>query len=187
MSQNIIERSLVADSIEVRESAEGRRISGIAAPFGETYDAGEYVERFQKGAFAKSIVERGDRIPLLEAHRRDAMPLGRSTTLEETSSGLFAEFLVSRTDRGEEALQLARDGVMHSFSVGFMPVRDQMTEAGDGRPLIDRTEVKLHHVGLISEVPAYADAKVLAVRDYDPDDEETCPKLAVWRARILTV
>ncbi len=187
MSNNVIERNLVAESIEVRESAEGRRVCGIAAPFGSEFDAGDYVERFAQGAFAKSITERGDKVPLLEAHRHDAMPLGRATVLEETSGGLYAEFLVSRTARGDEALQLARDGVMHSFSVGFVPVRDHRTKTGDGRPLVERQEVKLHHVGLISEVPAYNDAKVLAVREYDPDDEDDCPRLAVWRARILTV
>jgi len=80
---------------------------------------------------------------------------------------------------------LTRDGVMHSFSVGFVPVRDRRSETGDGRPMIQRQEVKLHHVGLISEVPAYENAKVLAVRDFDPDDEETAPRLAVWRAKLL--
>ena len=184
---DIIERNLVADSIEVRESAEGRHVCGIAAPFDSQFDAGDYVERFAPGAFAKSIQERGDRIPLLEAHRRDAMPLGRATRLEETSQGLYAEFLMSNTGRGNEALQLARDGVMHSFSVGFVPVRDTRRETGDGRPLVQRDEVKLHHVGLISEVPAYADARVLAVREFDPDDETSAPKLAVWRARLLTL
>ena len=188
MSNNIIERHLIADSIEVRESAEGRRVCGIAAPFNSEFDAGDYVEKFTPGAFTKSITERGHKIPLLEAPRQDAMPLGRATTLTETDSGLYAEFLMSRTQRGDEALQLARDGVMHSFSVGFVPVRDQRRKTGDGRPLVERQEVKLHHVGLISEVPAYQDARVLAVRtEFDPDDEDTCPKLAVWRARILTV
>ena len=167
---DIIERNLIADSIEVRESAEGRRVCGLAAPFDKSFDAGDYVERFAPGAFAKSIQERGDRIPLLEAHRRDAMPLGKATRLEETSHGLYAEFLMSRTGR-----------------VGFVPVRDTRRETADGRPLVQRDEVKLHHVGLISEVPAYADARVLAVREFDPDDETSAPKLAVWRARLLTL
>jgi phage head maturation protease len=74
---------------------------------------------------------------------------------------------------------------MHSFSVGFVPVRDRRSETGDGRPMIQRQEVKLHHVGLISEVPAYDNAKVLAVRDFDPDDEETAPRLSLWRAKLL--
>ena len=185
MKNDIIVRALTTESLEVRESPEGRRICGIAAPFDADYDAGDYVERFTAGAFHKSIVERGDKIPLLEAHRQDAMPLGRAITLEERSDGLYAEFLISRTGRGDEALQLARDGVMHSFSVGFVPVRDHRRKTSDGRPLVERHEVKLHHVGLISEVPAYADARVLAVRDFDPDDEQTAPLLSVWRARLL--
>ncbi len=187
MSANIIERSLLGESLEVRESPEGRRVCGIAAPFGRDYDAGDYVEQFSRGAFAVSIRDRGDQIPLLEAHRQDAMPLGRAIHLEERNDGLYAEFLISRTGRGDEALQLARDGVMHSFSVGFVPVRDKRRTTADGRPMVVRDEVKLHHVGLISEVPAYDDARVLAVRDYDPDDEQAAPRLAVWRARLLSV
>ena len=187
MSANIIERSLIAESLEVRESAEGRRVCGICAPFGRDFDAGDYVEQFARGAFAKSIADRGDKIPLLEGHRKDAMPLGRAIHLEERNDGLYAEFLISRTGRGEEALALARDGVMHSFSVGFVPVRDTRRKTPDGRPLVVRDEVKLHHVGLISEVPAYDDARVLAVREYDPDDEQAAPRLAVWRARLLSV
>ena len=188
MKTDIIERAIVGESLEVRESAEGRRVCGIAAPFNSEFDAGDYVERFAYGSFAKSIAERGDRIPLREAHRQDAMPLGKASRLEETSAGLYAEFLISKTRRGEEALELARDGTMHSFSVGVVPVRDRRAKTVDGRPLVERQEVKLHHVGLISEVPAYQEAKVTCVReDFDPDDEDACPKLSVWRARILSV
>ena len=183
---NIIERSLIAETLEVRESPEGRRVCGIAAPIGRDFAAGDYVEQFARGAFHKSIAERGDKIPLLEGHRQDAMPLGRAVTCDETSDGLYAEFLISRTGRGDEALQLARDGVMHSFSVGFVPVRDKRRTTADGRPLVVRDEVKLHHVGLISEVPAYDDAKVLAVRDYAPDAELAAPRLSVWRARLYS-
>lgn len=183
---DVLVRELLAGSVEVRDSDEGRRICGIAAPFGSAFDAGDYVETFVQGSFAKSVAERGSKIPLLEAHRRDAMPLGRATRLEETTDGLYAEFLVSRTARGEEALALARDGVMHSFSVGFVPVRDERRTTADGRPLVERHEVKLHHVGLISEVPAYDDARVLAIRNgFDPDAAAAAPRLSVWRARIL--
>ena len=108
MSTNIIERSLMVDeSLEVRESADGRRVCGIAAPFNKRFGTGSYVEEFARGAFAKSIADRGDKIPLLEGHRQDAMPLGRAIHLEERTDGLYAEFLISRTGRGEEALALA--------------------------------------------------------------------------------
>lgn len=184
---DIIERTLATTAVEVRDSDEGRRVCGIAAPFGSRYDAGDFVESFLPGSFTKTIAERSDRVPLLEAHRRDAMPLGRATTMTETGDGLYAEFLVSRTARGEEALQLARDGVMHSFSVGFVPVRDKRSTTPDGRPLVERREVKLHHVGLISELAAYDNARVLSVRDFDPDDEERAPRLSVWRGRLYGI
>ena len=144
MSQNIIERTLSTDSLEVRESPEGRRVCGIAAPFGSQFDAGEYVESFLPGSFQKTLPERADRVPL-------------------------------------------REGVMHSCSVGFVPVRDKRSTTGDGRPLVERQEVKLHHVGLISEVPAYDDARVLSVREFDPDDEQRAPRLAVWRGRLYGI
>ena len=185
MTNNIIERTLSPDTLEIRETQEGRRGCGIAAPFGSSYDAGDFGETFLPGSFNKTISERGEKVPLLEAHRRDAMPLGRATRMEETSDGLYAEFLISKTSRGEEALQLTRDGVMHSFSVGFSPVRDKRATTKDGRPMIQRQEVKLHHVGLISEVPAYTDAKVLAIREFDPDDEDCAPRLSIWRAKLL--
>ena len=104
MTNNIIERSLLSESLEVRESPAGRRVCGLAAPFDRQYDAGDYVEQISRGAFAVSIRDRGDQIPLLEAHRQDAMPLGRAIHLEERSDGLYAEFPISRTGRGDEAL-----------------------------------------------------------------------------------
>ena len=62
---DVIVRELVADTIDVRESAEGRRVCGIAAPFGSSFDAGDFVETFRRGAFSKSVAERSDKVPLL--------------------------------------------------------------------------------------------------------------------------
>jgi len=38
----------------------------------------------------------------------------------------------------------------------------------------------LDHVGLVTSA-AYGEAKVLAVRAYDPDDPKVAPRLARWR------
>ena len=43
---------MVGETLEVRESAEGRRVCGIAAPFNKRFDTGDYVEEFARGAFA---------------------------------------------------------------------------------------------------------------------------------------
>jgi hypothetical protein len=41
-------------------------------------------------------------------------------------------------------------------------------------------EARLDHVGLVTAA-AYGEAKVLAVRSYDPDDPDVAPRLARWR------
>ena len=56
MTNDIIIRALAADTLEVRESPEGRRICGIAAPFNQDYDAGDYVERFTQGEIGRAHV-----------------------------------------------------------------------------------------------------------------------------------
>ena len=43
---------------------------------------------------------------------------------------------------------------------------------------------RLDHVGLVTAA-AYGEAKVLAVRAYDPDDPQVAPRLAKWR-HLLT-
>ena len=71
------------------------------------------------------------------------------------------------------------DGFVTGFSVGFVPIRTKTSEI-DGRPLRTRTEVALDHVGFVRN-PAYADAQLLSVRAYDPDDEDQVPRLAKYR------
>ena len=168
---------------EIRESDDGHHLVGIVAPFGALYDAGRYLERFAPTAFDKSIQERGTRIPLLEQHATDRLPIGMATNWQKSREGLVGDFLLARTARGEEARQLALDGMVTGFSVGFVPVRNQ-TEEMDGRKLITRQEVKLDHVGFVRN-PAYAEAQLVSVRSYDPDDPEQATRLAKWRRLVL--
>ena len=51
-----------------------------------------YTETFQRGSFARSIAERGDRVKLLSQHNRSSNPLGRATSLVEDPAGLIGEF-----------------------------------------------------------------------------------------------
>ena len=148
--------------------SDGRTVTGIAVP----YDTPTYIasmgaeEQFVRGAFARTIAERGDRIKLLAQHDARQMPLGRLTSLREDAAGLYIEGRISATQAGDEALQLLADGALDSFSVGFSPIRSEMTRDG----VVTRQEVKLHEVSLVS-FPAYEAARVLAVRsdDYDPN------------------
>ncbi|WP_280414866.1 HK97 family phage prohead protease [Nocardia carnea] len=143
----------------------GRTIHGIAVPYGQTarisdYD-GEYLEAFAPGAFARSIQDRGHKIPLMVQHERRSLPIGRASKLTETDDGLHAEFLVSRTTAGDDALTLVRDGLVDSFSIGFRPIR-QETRMGT----VVRVEASLSEVSLVTS-PAYAGALIGGVRAQD--------------------
>lgn len=157
--------------IELR--ADGRTITGIAAPFGQPTQIrdqlGTYTEVIERGAFARTIAERGpDRVKLLAQHDATALPIGRATLLREDPAGLYAEFRVAATPRGDEALQLVREGALDGLSIGFVTIRDSWSSDSATRYLL---EVKLLEVSLVSW-PAYDGARVTAVR------EATAPTLA---------
>ena len=180
----LITRTLEAASFEVREGDDGHHLVGVVAPFAATYDSGTFIEDFAPSAFDKSIAERGMRIPLLEQHDQGRNPIGMAVEWEKTNDGLVGDFRLARTTRGEEARQLAHDGKVTGLSVGFRPIRNK-TEHRDGRQYVTRLEARLDPVGFVT-APAYAEAKVLSVRAFDPDDPEVAPRLARWR-HLLTV
>ena len=179
---NIEHRTLDIADIEVREDGGQHHIVALVAPWNATYDAGNFVERFGKSVFDKSIKERGNNIPLMHGHDRENMPIGRSAAWEKDQHGLIADFEVAPTERAREALELAKNGYVSGFSVGFVPIRNEESKH-DGRRHLTRVEAKLDHVALLTAptAPAYGEAQLIAARAFDADDETTVPRLARWR------
>lgn len=176
---DLVTRMVETAGFEMREDSDGHHLVGIVAPFGAIYDAGQYLERFAPTAFDKTIQERGQNVALLEQHATDRMPIGRAVAWEKTPPGLVADFLLARTARADEARILAEDGFVSGFSVGFIPVRTRTLDL-NGRPLRERVEVRLDHVGFV-RTPAYDEARLISVREFDPDDHEVAPRLAKYR------
>jgi uncharacterized protein len=147
-----------------RSTTEGRTVCGIVAPFDVVAlvndGAGPYKEALKRGAFTKTIQERGDKVKFLAHHDKRSNPLGKATLLREDAAGLYGEFYVSKTAAGDEVLELVRDGALDAFSVGFLPIRHAKSSAG----VVERTEVALREVSVVT-FPAYADAVVTAVRE----------------------
>ncbi|MCZ7526143.1 MAG: HK97 family phage prohead protease [Acidimicrobiia bacterium] len=155
---------LFPSELEVRASGDGRTVAGLAVPFDRPADVGRYREVFVRGAFARTIAERGaGSVKLLANHRERDLPIGRATVLREDPAGLYGEFRVSKTGQGDEVLELVRDGALDGLSVSFVPVRQEDRTDPDGRPMVVRLEVKLREVSLTA-FPAYEDARVLALR-----------------------
>ena len=168
-----LRRAYVAADLTIRAGGDGRTISGLVVPFGESArvsDGGRpYMEAFQRGAFTKTLAERRSPVKLLSQHD-STQPIGVATTLEERDAGLYGEFRVTETRHGNDQLALVRDGALDSFSVGFSPIshvqRDGVTV---------RTEVRLREVSLVT-FPAYEGAVVTGLRSLgdlaDLDDDE---------------
>lgn len=160
----------------------GRTVVGYAVPFGipaNVSDDGRtsYSEQFERGAFTRTIAERGDRVKFLALHDRDSrLPLGRATVLREESRGLYAELQVSRTAAGDEALELIRDGSLDGLSVGFVPV-NQRTERSRGGLSVTRTAVRLNEISAVP-VATWDEARILAVR------AQSGPQLTIAHRRL---
>lgn len=151
--------------LEVRST--GRTIVGLAVPFDVPARVSDgshrYTEVFRRGAFARTIAERGPtRVKSLVMHDRQRLPIGRAEVLREDPNGLYAELRVSKTDFGDQVLELVRDGALDGLSIGFQPVPHGDRWSND-QTTCERIEVRLREISIVDS-PAYDDALISAVR-----------------------
>ena len=100
-----------ADAVDVDE----RMISGYAS----TYDLDQGGDIIARGAFHKSLETRADKVKVLWQHN-SAQPIGKPKEMYEDDKGLFVRSYIAKTALGDEALELAREGIIDSMSIGFM-------------------------------------------------------------------
>ena len=144
----------IKHDFEVREvDTETRKFSGVAVPFNQEISVGGITERFERGA-----IEGVEDVKLFWNHKE---PIGKITRGEETDEGFVIDAVISRTQQGDDAYQLLRDGVINKLSVGFQAVKNRKEEG-----VIVRERVNLKEVSLVS-FPAYSKADVLSVRETD--------------------
>jgi len=185
---SIITRTAAFADIEVR-GIDGRTVHGIAVPFDQPTEIndmhGRYTETFRRGAFTRTLTERGaSRVKLMAVHNMRTFPLGRLSSAVEDAGGLRIEARVSATQAGDEALELVRDGALDAFSIGFATVAtgDRWNRT---RTAVERLEVKLHEVSLVP-FPAYAGALIAGVRTADsaPYDADLDPEFITRQLRL---
>lgn len=154
--------------LEIR-GGDGRTVAGIAVPYDdpaeirEDYGSryGTFTEVFRRGVFAKTIEERGPaKVKFLLNHEYRKLPLGIATLLREDAEGLYAEFRVSKTTEGDDALESIRDGAVDGLSIGFQPVKDRWNKE---KSAVERLEAKLLEVSA-TPWPTYENAAIAAVR-----------------------
>lgn len=162
-------------AMELRSVDEPQRlVVGVVVPYDElTYLTPDpRGERVKRGAFARSIAHRGDRIPVFRNHDR-SLRMGVSRSFTESHDGLLGEFRINDGDPGDALLEEARSGYLGGLSAGFIPL-DRGRSADGAAEVI---EGKLEEVSLVGH-PAYA-GSVLAVRNAQDLDD----LLAPFRAR----
>lgn len=101
-------------SLNVESADQNRRIiAGKIVPFGdEIGNTSVGPVRFEAGS-----IDYSGKVKLLLEHR-NTEPIGFATKIEERSEGLWAEFSVAQTTRGNDALIEASTGLRDGFSVG---------------------------------------------------------------------
>lgn len=146
---------------EVREvKEETREATGIAVPYGQEYDAGDYREAFEKGSVSGML---GQPVFYGHDHLTRGLPVGRVVAEEDLDEGHEIRVAFSDTAKGREVHTLMRDGVIRHFSIGFTPGEHRIDDTGD-KPLVTRTRVTTKEVSA-TPLPAYAGAKVSEVRE----------------------
>lgn len=148
--------------LEIRADGDEGIVFGIAVPWDKpTRINANLTEEFARGSFDGQMKRGGPRSVFLA---RDHIPIGgtpigRLTEMRNDAKGLYVEGRVSRTQVGEETLTLVRDGVLDSFSIGFVEGQNQHTSDG----VVRRLTASLREVAIVLN-PAYKDAVLAGVR-----------------------
>lgn len=131
-----------------------------------------YTEVFKRGSHERALRAGAGRIPFVYNHSESfADRMGVLTRFWETDAGLFGalRFDPSKMGAVTDAVTSSHSGI----SIAFSSVVPRAFTERDGST-VERRSVILQHVAAVN-TPAYADARVLAVRnmadELSPDDE----------------
>jgi HK97 family phage prohead protease/HK97 family phage major capsid protein len=158
------EFTLPPTAIELRNE-ELREIGLKVVPWNVVVDTPNGPEMFERGAF-------DDHDPSNVRLRMDHQdpPTGRGFRITQPEDAAYVDFRVAKTARGDEQLQLVREGVHDGASVGFQEV-----PGGTSTRKIDGRHVRVHKRVRLREVsttwrPAYEQSAVMYVRSDETGD-----------------
>jgi HK97 family phage prohead protease len=115
-------------ALEIKDlDSENRKVVVYLAKF-DNIDSDN--DMFVKGAFSKSIQERGPqstsnrKVAFLRHHNWE-MPIGKFLDLSEDDNGLYAVGQLGRSTLGEDAFKDYEDGIIREHSIGFQYIGDK--------------------------------------------------------------
>lgn len=153
----------LAGSVKDVDDGEGRIVTGFFASFGNKDSDNDII---QKGAFTKTIAERGPKGIALIAHLQDHDKLkavGKIQVLEETDFGLYFESKIGKHDDGNNYLELCRSRIVNQHSIGYSVVKESMIDSNTN--LI--TEMKLYEGSGIQFLAANSNTPVTGIKAFE--------------------
>lgn len=104
---------------EIKDISASGEFEGLLSPYGNVDGGNDVVE---KGAYTKTLKEKGNRRPLLWQHKSD-VPIGE-LMLEDRSDGLWCKGrLLMDSPNAQEAYRFIKQGIVKGLSVGFEMVK----------------------------------------------------------------
>ena len=114
--------------LEIKAEGDEGVVEGLYSVFGNVDDGQDITH---KGAFTKTIQERGSRVKVFFMHLWDRLIAPPPEVLKETDVGLFAKFtLILKSFWGNEAWELIKGGAMTEGSFGFEVVKFDYDDSG---------------------------------------------------------
>ena len=101
--------------------SQSRVVSGYLSSFGNVDSDYDIIV---KGAFAKSIAERKDKIFYLLQHNWEK-PLGKFNVLQEDEKGLYFEAEIANTSYGNDLIELYSTGIVNEHSIGYNTIQSE--------------------------------------------------------------
>jgi HK97 family phage prohead protease len=146
-----------------------RIVTGYLSNFGNIDLDNDIIE---KGAFAKTLMERKSSIFFLNQHNWQ-QPLSKFQTLMEDDKGLFFESNpIPDTTYGNDVLKLYEAGVLDQHSIGFSTIISEYNKLTDCRII---KEVKLYE-GSVVTMAANPKAVLLGVKSYTLEEVQSKEK-----------
>jgi uncharacterized protein len=147
------------EPIEMRSLSQ-RLVCGRVVPFGHDQVISDMLtERFERGAFNHQL-KSPNRVGFYHLHSNaHGEHIGHGVLLRDEQEGLYGEFRVADSTIGSHYLQMAREGMLSQWSIGFVPQKERR----DGSTVV-YTRANLFELALVPE-GAYGElSAVTAVR-----------------------
>lgn len=157
-TEQLADGSNFVRQFQLREvDPETREFTGIALPWGVATDIpGLWREEFERGC-----VEDSDTAKIFWRH---VEPIGVLVRHDDAEAGWEIRGRVSKTQQGDDALTLLRDGAVDGLSVYFEPIEHRVNDE-DGTVIF--TRVRIREISL-TPFPAHPGAIVTQTREAAP-------------------